>query len=196
MAKVRMVCWTCVLIGSTVGWLQEYRILEIGVYPWYHLAQTPCPSRMLYSTLSRVVSRWLLNISRVLDSIASLSSLFLFQCSVIPTLNKFILMFSENIMCFSLCPLPLYCWEQSGPVHLISSLQILQITNWSDFPEPSFLQNEQIQLTQPFHIWKMFHTFPHFRALCSNHSRNPISLLYWGIWYWTHHSRWDVTRAE
>jgi len=67
------------------------------------LVQAPCSSRTTYSQLPRTVSRWLLNISKEGDSTASLGNLC--QCSV--TAKKCFLMFRGNLLCLSLCPLPL-----------------------------------------------------------------------------------------
>ena len=70
-----------------------------------HLVQSPCQSRVTYSRLHRILSRWVLNVSREGDSTTSLGSLF--QCSVTLRGKKFFLMFSWNFLCFSLCLLPL-----------------------------------------------------------------------------------------
>ena len=51
------------------------------------------------------MSRRVLNISREGDSTTSLGSLF--QCSVTLRGKKFFLMFRQNFLFFSLCPLPL-----------------------------------------------------------------------------------------
>jgi len=70
-----------------------------------HLVQPPCRSRVTYSRLHRILSRWVLNISREGDSTTYLGSLF--QCSVTLRGKKFFLMFRRNFLCFNLCPLPL-----------------------------------------------------------------------------------------
>ena len=70
-----------------------------------HLAQPSCQSRVTYSRLHRTLSRRVLNISREGVSTTSLGSLF--QCSVTLRGKKFFLMFRQNFLCFSLCPLPL-----------------------------------------------------------------------------------------
>jgi len=70
-----------------------------------HLVQPSCRSRTTYSRLHRTLSRWVLNISREGESTTSLGSLF--QCSVTLRGKKFFLMFRQNFLCFSLCPLPL-----------------------------------------------------------------------------------------
>jgi len=68
------------------------------------LVQPPCQSRVAYSRLHRTSSRQVFNISREGDSTTSLWNLF--QCSVTLRVKKF-LMFRQNFLCFSLCPLPL-----------------------------------------------------------------------------------------
>jgi len=70
-----------------------------------HLVQPPCRSRVTYNRLHRTLSRQVLNISRKGDSTTSLGSLF--QCSVTLRGKKFFLMFRQNFLCFSLCPLSL-----------------------------------------------------------------------------------------
>jgi len=70
-----------------------------------HLVQPSCRSRVTQSRLHRTMSRWGLNISREGDSTTSLGSL----CRGSITLGgkKFFLMFRQNFLYFSLCPLPL-----------------------------------------------------------------------------------------
>jgi len=70
-----------------------------------HLVQPLCQSRFTQSRLHRTMSRQVLSISREGDSTNPLGSLF--QCSVTLKVKKFFLMFSWNLLCFSLCPLPL-----------------------------------------------------------------------------------------
>lgn len=61
------------------------------------LVQPHCSSRVTYSTLLRIVSRWLFNISREEgDPTTSLGNLF--QCSVTPTVKKFFLLFRWNFV--------------------------------------------------------------------------------------------------
>jgi len=70
-----------------------------------HLVQYLCHSRVTYSRLQRTLSRRVLNISREGDSTTSPDNLF--QCSVTIRGKKFFFMFRRNLLCFSLCPLPL-----------------------------------------------------------------------------------------
>ena len=70
-----------------------------------HLVQHSCRSRVTYSRLHRTLSRRVLNISREGDSTTSLGSLF--QCSITLRGKKFFLMFRQNFLWLSLCPLPL-----------------------------------------------------------------------------------------
>ena len=70
-----------------------------------HPAQPSRRSRVTYSRPQRTLSRWVLNISREGDSTTSLGSLG--QGSVTLRGKKFFLIFRQNFLCFSLCPLPL-----------------------------------------------------------------------------------------
>ena len=70
-----------------------------------HLVQLPCSSRATYSRLPRTMSRRLLNLPKDGDSTTSLGNLC--QCLVTLTAKKCLLMFRANLLCFSLCPLPL-----------------------------------------------------------------------------------------
>ena len=71
------------------------------------LVQPSCQSRVTYSRLHRTVSRLVLNISREGESTTSLGNLF--QFSITLRGRKFFLMFRQNFLCLSLCPLPLIC---------------------------------------------------------------------------------------
>jgi len=74
--------------------------------PLWLTQSNPLPKQdHLQQGLHRTVSRRVLNISREGDSTASLASLG--QGSVTLRVKKFFLMFSWNLLGFSLCPLPL-----------------------------------------------------------------------------------------
>jgi len=64
----------------------------------------PCSSRDTQSRVPGAVSRWLLEISKE-ETPQHLGSLC--HCSVTHTAEKCFLVFRENILCCSLCPLPL-----------------------------------------------------------------------------------------
>ena len=66
---------------------------------------SPCLSRASYSWLPRNMFRWLLSISKDGDSTTCLGNLC--QCSVTRTVKKCFPMLRGNLLCFSVCPLPL-----------------------------------------------------------------------------------------
>jgi len=86
-------------------------------------------------------------ISREGDSTAPLGSLF--QGSVTLSGKKFFLMFRQNFLCFSLCPLPLSCrWaplKEFGPILLTPTLQIF-VSIYKVLSQPSLIQAKQAQL--------------------------------------------------
>ena len=67
---------------------------------------TLCSSRATQSQLPSTMSIGLLNISKDGDSAVSLGNLC--QCSVTLTVIKCFLMFRGNLLCFRLCPRPLF----------------------------------------------------------------------------------------
>uniref|UniRef100_A0A8C2TCB7 Uncharacterized protein n=1 Tax=Coturnix japonica TaxID=93934 RepID=A0A8C2TCB7_COTJA len=69
--------------------------------------------------IHRKASRWGFNTSRDGGSTGSLGSLF--QCSVTLKVRKFLLMFTWNFLCCSLCPLPLILWLGTTKKSLIPS---------------------------------------------------------------------------
>ena len=98
----------CCLVTSQTTHVnsQNHRTLGVGRDLCGSSSPTPpCRSSVAYSRLHRILSRWVLNISREGDSTTSLGSLF--QCSVTLRGKKFFLMFRWNFLCFSLRPLPL-----------------------------------------------------------------------------------------
>jgi len=84
---------------------QNNRMVGVGRALCGSPSPTPFQSRVTYSRLHKMLSGWVLIISREGDSTTSLGSLG--QCSIILRGKKFFLMFSWNFLCFSLCPLPL-----------------------------------------------------------------------------------------
>ena len=83
----------------TAGWLR------LGGTSGGHRLQPPCSSRVTHSRLPRTMSRRLLSTSKDGDSTTSLGSLC--QCSATLTVTECFLMFRGNLLCVSLCPLPL-----------------------------------------------------------------------------------------
>ena len=104
------------------------------------LVQPSCSSGATQSQLPRIVPRQLLEISKDGDSTASLGKLC--QCLVTLTLKKCFLMFRGNLLCFSLCPLPLVLalgshQKEPGSVLFSPSFQV-------------FMYIDKIPLTLPF----------------------------------------------
>ena len=126
---------------------------------------TPCQSRVTYSRLHRTLSRQVLNISREKESTTSLGNLF--QGSVTLRVKKFFLMFRQNFLCFSLCPLPLVLLlgttEKFDPILLTPTLKII-IGIYKVPSQPSLLQAEQAQLPQPFLIGERNTSVPQFEC--------------------------------
>lgn len=73
-----------------------------------HLVQPPCSSRFSYSRLHRIMSGWVLSVSRVGEYTASLG--YLFQCSVTLKVNKGFFSHSGRMSYVSVCACcPLSC---------------------------------------------------------------------------------------
>jgi len=98
--------------------------------------------------LPRTMSRWLLNIAKEGDSVTSLGNLG--QCSVILTMKKRFLMFRQNLLCFSFCPLPPVLSLKRAWPHPFSTFPSDISIHWWDSSQLSLLQAEQSQLSQPF----------------------------------------------
>ena len=86
---------------------QNHRTVEVGRDLWRKSYPKPWATQSLFP---RTMSRWFLNISKDWGSTASLGNLcgylvpFMWVCG---TVKKCFLMFRGNLLCFSLCPLPL-----------------------------------------------------------------------------------------
>ncbi|KAK4818202.1 hypothetical protein QYF61_008586 [Mycteria americana] len=122
-----------------------------------HLVQTPCKSRDIFNKirLLRVPSNLTLNVSRDGASTTSLGNLF--QC--LPTLivKNFFLKSSLNLPSLSLKPLILVLSQQA-------LLKILEGC-YKVSPQPSLLQAEQLQLSQPVLIGEVLQPLDHFHGL-------------------------------
>lgn len=70
-----------------------------------HLVQPPPSSSTATQKLARTESRWLSNTSKEGESTTPLSNQC--QCSVTCAVMKCFMMFRQNLLSFSLCPLPL-----------------------------------------------------------------------------------------
>ncbi|KAK4826030.1 hypothetical protein QYF61_003851 [Mycteria americana] len=101
--------------------------------------------------LLRAPSNLTLNVSRDGASTTSLANLL--QCFTTLIVKTFFLISSLNLPSFSSKPLPLVLLQQA-------LLKILKGPNKVS-PEPSLLQAEQPQLSQPFFIGEMFHPLDH-----------------------------------
>ena len=127
-----------------------------------HLVQAPCSSRATWSRLPRTTSRWLLSISKDGNSTTPLGNLC--QCSATLAGKKCFLMFRGNLLCFSLCPLPLVLAlgtaEKSLAWLSLSSPSSVYRHRW-DPPEPSLLQAEQSQLSHSFLTCEVLQSLHH-----------------------------------
>ena len=81
-------------------------------------------------------------------------------------------------------------------LHSLCTLPSGVCEHWWVTPKPSLLQAEQSQLSQPFLVGDMLHSFTIFVSLLWNLSTMSISLLYWGIWKWTQHTRCGLISFE
>lgn len=93
--------------------IREYLRLEVLEIVW---SMSPGHSRINYNSLIRIMSSWVLSISRDGGATTVLDNLL--QCWTILKVKLFLLMFKWNFQYFSLCPLHhLFTgdlWEQSG----------------------------------------------------------------------------------
>jgi len=103
----------------------------------------------------------LLSASKDADATTSLGNLC--QCLVTLTVKKCFLMFRGNLLCFSLCPLPLVLSLGTTKKSLDPSLHP-PFRYWSTLirsPEPSLLQAEQPKISEPFLTGEMLQSFNH-----------------------------------
>lgn len=102
------------------------------------------------------MATWILNISKSGDSITCTST-------VTPTVQKCFLMFSQNILCFSLCQLsflvPGHHLNEPDSIIPTFSLHVCIVIDEAP-PEPPLLQSEYSQVPQSFLTAEMF-----FKAL-------------------------------
>jgi len=120
-----------------------------------HLVPTPLPWAGTPSTrLLKAPSNLALNTSREGASTAPLGNLF--QCLTTLIVKKFFLISNLNLPSFSLKPLPLALLSLHAHVksHAPAFCRPLQVqeSHYKVTPEPSLLQAEQPQLSQPFLI--------------------------------------------
>ena len=83
-------------------------------------------------------------------------------CIIVVTLTvkKCFLTFRRNLLCFSLCPLPLFLLLGIAQKSLALP-SFVPPFKYSDPPEPSLLQTKQSHLSQPLIIRDMLQSFHH-----------------------------------
>lgn len=138
-------------------WLLVIRELQNG-WDWKWPLEVICLSsgsnRATYIKFFRIISRWVSNISNGGDSTVSLDNLC--QCLATLIAKKYFLMLTENLLCFSLCPLSLVLSLKTPEGRLgLSSLHppyrnLYKIVRSPS--NPSLSCAEQCQLSQPFLI--------------------------------------------
>ncbi|KAK4815434.1 hypothetical protein QYF61_002649, partial [Mycteria americana] len=116
--------------------------------------------------LLKALSNLTLNTSRGGASTTSLDDLL--QCFTTLIVKHFFLLSNLNLSSFSSKPLPLVLSLEAlvkslSPVFLISPLYVLKGCSKIS-PEPSLLQAEQPQLSQPFFIGQVFQPSDHFHG--------------------------------
>ena len=116
---------------------------------------TPCSS---YSRWPRTMSIWLLSISTDQDFTTSVRNLTTHSKDLFSCVHLEFLVF-QFVPVVS-CPVTGNHWEESGSLLFIPSLQVfIHIGKISS--EPSFLQDELFQLSQPFFIGEMLKSVNH-----------------------------------
>jgi len=131
------------------------------------------------------------------DSTASLGNLL--RCLTSLIAKNFYLTSNLSLPSFSLKSLPSsyhYApWWRVSPHLSCRPLQVLEGCNKVS-PQPSLLQAEQPQPSQPFLTAEVLQPSDHLCGLLWTHSNSSMSLLCWGLQRWTQDSRWGLTRVE
>ena len=104
--------------------------------------------------------------------------------------SKFTLFWFKTI---TPCPITTGPAKKLAPIFLTSPLQVLE-GSIKVSPEPSLLQAEQPQLSQPFLVAEVLQPSDHFCGLLWTRSNRSMSFLCWGLQSWTQDS--GITRAE
>lgn len=102
-----------------------------------------------------------------------------------------------NLPYCSSLPLPtmlLLCTFKKTPA--LSSSDLAVVDSSAVCPSASFLQAEQIQLSQPFLIWPVLQVLDQLGGLCGTHSSVSIPILHWGAKTRTQYSRCGLKSAE
>lgn len=144
------------------------------------------------------MSRWLLKLFKDGNSTSSLDNLCLYSGTL--TVKRWLLMFKQNFLCFSLCPfvsgaLTGHDWKETLSLLFAPSLELFVYTK--KIPTTLFF----FQLSSPSSL-----SLPSYDAcldlltifvtLCWTHSRSFTSLVYWKAQHWTKLSRWGLSRTE
>lgn len=82
-----------------------------------------------------------------------------------------------------------HSWEEPGSLFLCPAYQVF-LHIYETTPEPSLLQAEESQLSQPLLIWEMLHSPQHHCWPVLELLHKSVSHSYWGAWNWTQHSKW------
>lgn len=102
-----------------------------------------------------------------------------------------------NLPYCSSLPLPtmlLLCTFKKTPA--LSSSDQAVVDGSAVCPSASFLQAEQIRLSQPFIIWPVLQVLDQLGGLCGTHSSVSIPILHWGAQNRTQYSRCGLKSAE
>ncbi|KAK4826819.1 hypothetical protein QYF61_011627 [Mycteria americana] len=95
----------------------------------------------------------------------------------------------KNVFLMSILTLPSVSLKLLPLVLLLQALVKILKGHKKVSPEPSLLQAEQPQLSQPFSIAEGFQPSDHFRGLLWTRSNRSMSVLCWGPQSWTQCSR-------
>lgn len=83
--------------------VQDHRTAQAGRHFWKSSTPNPCSGRVSYRRLLRVMSTWVLNISKAADSTTSLGNWW--QCLITLTEKKSFFLCWGGISCISVCPI-------------------------------------------------------------------------------------------
>ena len=159
-----------------------------------HLVQPPCPSMATQSQLPRSTSRQLLTLSK--DGKSTTSGVNLLQCSVTLREKKCFLMFRGNILCLSLCPVPLVLSLGSTRESLAPFSLHLPFRYWWDPPwDFSLLNSPSSLISLPPHE-KCFSPLITVVVALWTLSSMSMSLLYWGVQNQMQYSKCGLTNVE
>ena len=137
-------------IDEKCGGDRYHRMAELGRDLWRSSGPTPL---LTHSQLPRTMSRQLFNISEDGGSTSSVGNLC--RCSVTPAVKECFPIFRWNLLCFTLCPLPLVLslgtTERAWLHPFRTSVQVFIYIN-KILPQPSLLWAKQLWLLPFSHI--------------------------------------------